>query len=147
ATISAFHSADGGMSPQSTQTWRPRRSSAATSCLTRSCSSRGYEMNTSAMTALGQAHRKEAQSSRAPSRETQGAARATPLMAVPLRFVRYGKIGAPATDGDDWRRTWTDMRSIVESTRAYEAWMRKRTDVSKRLLKNKNRKMGTGAVA
>jgi uncharacterized protein (DUF2252 family) len=37
------------------------------------------------------------------------------------------------------------MRSIVESTRAYEAWMRKRTDVSKRLLKNKHRKMGTGA--
>jgi hypothetical protein len=37
------------------------------------------------------------------------------------------------------------MRSIVESTRAFEAWMRKRTDVSKRLLKNKHRKMGTGA--
>ena len=37
------------------------------------------------------------------------------------------------------------MRSIVDSTRAYEAWMRKRTDVSKRLLKNKHRKMGTGA--
>ena len=37
------------------------------------------------------------------------------------------------------------MRSIFESTRAYEAWMRKRTDVSKRLLKNKHRKMGTGA--
>ena len=27
--------------PQSTQTWRPRRSSAATSCRARSCSSRG----------------------------------------------------------------------------------------------------------
>ena len=37
------------------------------------------------------------------------------------------------------------MRSIFESTRAFEAWMRKRTDVSKRLLKNKHRKMGTGA--
>jgi hypothetical protein len=33
------------------------------------------------------------------------------------------------------------MRSIFESTRAFEAWMRKRTDVSKRLLKNKHRKM------
>ena len=37
------------------------------------------------------------------------------------------------------------MLTIVESTRAYEAWMRKRTDVSKRLLKNKHRKMATGA--
>jgi uncharacterized protein (DUF2252 family) len=37
------------------------------------------------------------------------------------------------------------MRSILESTRAFEAWMRKRTDVSRRLLKNKHRKMGTGA--
>jgi pimeloyl-ACP methyl ester carboxylesterase len=33
------------------------------------------------------------------------------------------------------------MRSIVESTRAFEAWMRKRTDVSKRLLKNKQGKL------
>ena len=38
------------------------------------------------------------------------------------------------------------MRSIVESTRAFEAWMRKRTDVSGRLLKNKHRKMGAGGV-
>ena len=37
------------------------------------------------------------------------------------------------------------MRSIFESTRAFEAWMRKRTDVSRRLLKNKHRKMGAGA--
>jgi hypothetical protein len=37
------------------------------------------------------------------------------------------------------------MRSIVESTRAFEAWMRKRTDVSGRLLKSKHRKMGAGA--
>lgn len=37
------------------------------------------------------------------------------------------------------------MRSIFESTRAFEAWTAKRTDVSKRLLKNKHRKMGTGA--
>jgi hypothetical protein len=37
------------------------------------------------------------------------------------------------------------MRSIFESTRAYQAWMRKRTDVSKRLLKAKHRKMATGA--
>jgi hypothetical protein len=36
------------------------------------------------------------------------------------------------------------MRSIVESTRAFEAWMRKRTDVSGRLLKNKHRKMAAG---
>jgi hypothetical protein len=36
------------------------------------------------------------------------------------------------------------MRSIVESTRAFEAWMRKRTDVSGRLLKNKHRKMSAG---
>jgi Uncharacterized protein conserved in bacteria (DUF2252) len=37
------------------------------------------------------------------------------------------------------------MRSIIESTRAFEAWMRKRTDVSGRLLKSKHRKMGAGA--
>ena len=37
------------------------------------------------------------------------------------------------------------MRSIFESTRDFEAWMRKRTDVSGRLLKNKHRKMGAGA--
>lgn len=34
------------------------------------------------------------------------------------------------------------MRSIFESTDAFEAWMRKRTDVSKRLLKRKHREMG-----
>jgi hypothetical protein len=33
------------------------------------------------------------------------------------------------------------MRNIFESTRAFEAWMRKRTDVSKRLLKKKHSKM------
>ena len=38
------------------------------------------------------------------------------------------------------------MRSIVESTRAFEAWMRKRTDVSGRLLKKKHRKMACGGV-
>ena len=38
------------------------------------------------------------------------------------------------------------MRSIFESTRAFEAWMRKRTDVSGRLLKKKHRKMGDGGV-
>jgi hypothetical protein len=37
------------------------------------------------------------------------------------------------------------MRSIFESTRAFEAWMRKRTDVSGRLLKSKHRKMSAGA--
>ena len=36
------------------------------------------------------------------------------------------------------------MRNIFESTRAFEAWMRKRTDVSGRLLKKKHRKMGAG---
>jgi hypothetical protein len=34
------------------------------------------------------------------------------------------------------------MRSIFESTDAFEAWMRERTDVSKRLLKKKHRQMG-----
>jgi uncharacterized protein (DUF2252 family) len=38
------------------------------------------------------------------------------------------------------------MRSIIESTRAFEAWMRKRTDVSRRLLKKKHREMA-GAKA
>jgi len=38
------------------------------------------------------------------------------------------------------------MRSIRKSTRAYEAWMRQRTDVSGRLLKSKHRKMGAGAL-
>ena len=37
------------------------------------------------------------------------------------------------------------MRSILESTCAFEAWMRKRTDVSGKLLKSKHRKMGAGA--
>ena len=37
------------------------------------------------------------------------------------------------------------MRDIVESTRSFEAWMRKRTDISKRLLKKKHRKMAEGA--
>jgi len=36
------------------------------------------------------------------------------------------------------------MRSIVESTSAFEGWMRKRTDVSRRLLKSKHRKMCAG---
>jgi hypothetical protein len=36
------------------------------------------------------------------------------------------------------------MHNIIESTRAFEAWMRKRTDVSGRLLKQKHRKMGAG---
>ena len=36
------------------------------------------------------------------------------------------------------------MRSIVESTRDFEAWSRKRTDISGRLLKSKHRKMGAG---
>src|SRR6188768_80517 len=33
------------------------------------------------------------------------------------------------------------MRSIFESTNAFEAWMRKRTDISRRLLKKKHRQM------
>jgi hypothetical protein len=37
------------------------------------------------------------------------------------------------------------MRNILKSTRAYEAWMRERTDGSNRLLKSKHRKMGAGA--
>ena len=37
------------------------------------------------------------------------------------------------------------MRSIIESTRAFESWMRKRTNLSNRLLKNKHRKMSAGA--
>ena len=36
------------------------------------------------------------------------------------------------------------MRSIFESTRAFETWMRKRTDVSGRLLKKKHHKMADG---
>ena len=36
------------------------------------------------------------------------------------------------------------MRSIFESTREFEKWMRKRTDVSGKLLKNKHRKMAAG---
>src|SRR5262245_42346006 len=37
------------------------------------------------------------------------------------------------------------MRTIIESTSAYEAWMRKRTDVSERLLKKKHKKMASAA--
>ena len=36
------------------------------------------------------------------------------------------------------------MRSIFESTYAFEAWMRKRTDISKRLLKKKHGQMVDG---
>jgi uncharacterized protein (DUF2252 family) len=36
------------------------------------------------------------------------------------------------------------MRTIFESTYAFESWMRKRTDVSKRLLKKKHGEMGEG---
>jgi Ser/Thr protein kinase RdoA (MazF antagonist) len=37
------------------------------------------------------------------------------------------------------------MRNIFESTRDYEAWMQKRTDVSRKLLERKHRKMAAGA--
>ena len=37
------------------------------------------------------------------------------------------------------------MRSIVKSTDAFEAWMRKQTDVSEKLLEKKHRKMSDGA--
>jgi Uncharacterized protein conserved in bacteria (DUF2252) len=37
------------------------------------------------------------------------------------------------------------MRSIFKSTGAFESWMRKRTNVSERLLKSKHRKMAAGA--
>jgi len=37
------------------------------------------------------------------------------------------------------------MRSIVDSTHSFEAWMRRRTDVSRRLLKRKHKKMCGGA--
>jgi hypothetical protein len=36
------------------------------------------------------------------------------------------------------------MRDIFESTESFEAWMRKRTDVSKKLLKKKHRRMADG---
>jgi hypothetical protein len=36
------------------------------------------------------------------------------------------------------------MRSIVKSTAAFEKWMRKRTDISEKLLKKKHRKMAEG---
>jgi hypothetical protein len=38
------------------------------------------------------------------------------------------------------------MRNIIESTKAYEAWMRERTNVSDKLLEKKHRKMADGAV-
>jgi len=37
------------------------------------------------------------------------------------------------------------MRGIVDSTYEFETWMRRRTDMSKRLLKKKHRKMSEGA--
>jgi len=37
------------------------------------------------------------------------------------------------------------MRAIVDSTEDFEVWMRKRTDVSNRLLEKKHRKMADGA--
>src|SRR5262245_16990485 len=36
------------------------------------------------------------------------------------------------------------MRSMIDSTDAFEAWMRKRTDVSRKLIKKKHRKMCEG---
>ena len=38
------------------------------------------------------------------------------------------------------------MRNIFESTDAFEAWMRKRTNVSERLLKKKHRQMAAGPL-
>src|SRR5262245_28024290 len=37
------------------------------------------------------------------------------------------------------------MRSIIDSTDAFEAWMQERTDVSEKLLEKKHRKMSEGA--
>ena len=37
------------------------------------------------------------------------------------------------------------MRSIVESTQAFETWMRKRTDISAKLLRKKHRSMAKGS--
>src|SRR6187551_2950830 len=48
-----------------------------------------------------------------------------------------------AADSAPWQNR--RMRNIVKSTRAFEAWMRKRTDVSGRLLKKKHRRMAAGA--
>ena len=39
-----------------------------------------------------------------------------------------------------------DMRSIVDSTRAFEAWMRKRTKLADKQLKKKHRKMAAGPL-
>src|SRR5215471_8313080 len=36
------------------------------------------------------------------------------------------------------------MRRMIDSTDAFEAWMRKRTDVSRKLLKRKHRRMCEG---
>ena len=36
------------------------------------------------------------------------------------------------------------MRGIVKSTNSYEAWLRERTDVSEKLLKQKHRTMSDG---
>src|SRR4029077_2118758 len=36
------------------------------------------------------------------------------------------------------------MRSMIDSTDAFEAWMRKRTDISRKLLKKKHRRMCEG---
>lgn len=42
-------------------------------------------------------------------------------------------------------RASTQVRSIVKSTDAYEAWVRERTDLSEKLLEKKHRKMSEGA--
>ena len=65
--------------------------------------------------------------------------------------LQRGARKEPQIDGteqprDELRqRITTDMRSIFKSTHAFEAWMRKRTDLSGRLLKKKHRKMSEGA--
>ena len=46
--------------------------------------------------------------------------------------------------GSTRQRTWTDMRTSSNPPAPFEAWMGKRTDVSRRLLKEKHRKMSGG---
>src|SRR4051812_195046 len=41
-------------------------------------------------------------------------------------------------------RSKNPMRNIFESTEAFETWMRKRTDLSRRLLKKKHSQMAAG---
>src|SRR5262245_46596614 len=78
-----------------------------------------------------------------------------PLRASPVRS-RLDYRGSPCASASApspacsacrvrWPRRSTDMRDIIESTNDFESWMKRRADISNRLLARKHDKMADGA--